>query len=614
MKELETGKYRQFVQDNLAKMIDIFAHISMDDFSKRIRLEDLKYDEFTEVFCGLDMMIDDLVEARAKYGRIRDKLENLVAARTAELSETNKKLIQDMAEREKAEAALFEREKFLSEVFLSIRDPISVLSTELTIVRVNDVMELWYAGKMPIAGKKCYWVYHNRDKPCENCPSLRTMATGSVTTEVVDKCDSQGNKVGWSEVNAFPWKDARTGKLLGVIEHVRDVTERYRLEEELFKVKKLESLGVLAGGIAHDFNNILTGIMSNIFLAKSRAGADPEAQRLLGDAEKASQRAGTLVRKLLTFSKGGEPVKEVIALNEVIEETIGFCLTGTSVDFTLLLAPGLRTIEADRAQIDQVFNNLFINAAQAMPHGGTLTVSSENIDVGPSQSRTFRLPASLGEGEYVRVVVSDEGEGIPSENMGKIFDPYFTTKDKGSGLGLTIAYSVVNRHKGALTVDSSVGRGTAVSVYLPASRAALPSLKKNENASPVVKSGRVLVLDDDTLVRTAIEKMLVYAGFEVSGTATGEETVALYEKTWKTGEPFSFVILDLTIPGGMGGKETVKKILCINSAAKVIVASGYSNDPVMADCRKYGFAGAVPKPFRMSELLEVLEKAAGDAA
>jgi two-component system, cell cycle sensor histidine kinase and response regulator CckA len=202
-------------------------------------------------------------------------------------------------------------------------------------------------------------------------------------------------------------------------------------------------------------------------------------------------------------------------------------------------------------------------------------------------------------------------KGFPAKTWAKYSIPYFTTKEKGSGLGLAIVYSVVNRHKGALTVDSSVGRGTAVTVFLPASRAALPARKRQDSDYPVVKIGRVLVLDDDNIVRTAMEKMLVYAGFEVRGTATGEETVALYEQSWKRGEPFSFVILDLTIPGGMGGKEAVKKLLTINPAAKVIVASGYSNDPVMADCRKYGFAGAVPKPFRMSELLEVLEKAAG---
>jgi two-component system, cell cycle sensor histidine kinase and response regulator CckA len=607
MDELELVKYKEYVHDNLDKMIGLFAHISMDDFSKRVDLSGLMDDDFMRAFCGLDLMMDDLIETGAKYRRIRERLEKTVEERTAELAGANRMLKIDNAERKKAETALAEREKFLSEVFASIQDPISVLDTTLTIVRVNATMERWYAEKMPITGKKCYWVYHNRATPCTHCPSIRTIAGGGFFSEVVDKCDAQGKKVGWSEVNAFPWRDAETGKLLGVIEHVRDVTERVKLENELFKIKKLESLGVLAGGIAHDFNNILMGIMGNVSLARMKQADDPSVPGLLVEAEKASLRASKLVGQLLTFSKGGAPVKELVSVNGLVEETAGFCLSGTNIKYNLDLAPDCRAVEVDRSQIDQVLNNLIINAVQAMPDGGAVHISSRNVTLSaPLPAADLRLGTPVP-GEYVKVSVRDEGGGIPRENFEKVFDPYFTTKKKGNGLGLSIVFSIINRHRGAITLDSRVGEGTTISIYLPASDK--PGLRtedqKSIEATPA--GGRVLVLDDDMLVRITMEKMLTQAGYRVVGTSHGEETVAKYADSIKSGNPFDLVIMDLTIPGGMGGREAVARVLGLNPAAVVIVASGYSNDPVMSNYRKYGFSGAINKPFQYGELLRVLE-------
>jgi len=875
MTDPDPGKYRETVRKNLERMTDIFARISVGDFSKRVDVMGLDPDdEFTQAMCGLDMMMDDIIEAHKDLSAMTARLEGEVNVRTSELVAANEKLSLENAERRLSEENFAKREKFYTDIFNSIQDPISILDTELNIVSTNSTMETWYKELLPIAGKKCYWVYHHQDKPCEKCPSLETIRTGKAAFEVVPKRDSFGNQTGWSALYSFPMIDTTTRQIQGVIEYIkditalrsaeekiqqsesrfrilaetagagifivknmkfvyvnpyfvatsgyskdelltmdfwnivhkdfrdmtkkryadritgkdvsneyefryirkngvvgwvsmnvglielegdpaligtlfditvrkkaeedlaeekeflsvtmasigdgvvstdttgsiisinpvalsftglqfddamgkhlddvfnffhekighasdgvvrfmlkqhgirpmaircglrirngadrivdlsvspinntdgvvmgmvmvfRDMTERHKLETELYKARKLESLGVLAGGIAHDFNNILTGIITNLFMAKLRVKADTESFQLLAEAEKASFRASKLVKQLLTFSKGGSPVKEPVAIREIIEDSVGFCLSGSNVSYKLELVPDLLKVEADRGQIDQVLNNLIINADQAMPGGGTVTVAASNIEITPGSIHEGERAMTLRPGTYVKVTVRDEGVGIAQENLEKIFDPYFTTKPNGNGLGLTIAYSIVKAHKGMLTVESAVGKGTTFSFYLPVA-SHQDSMEKTAGADPVaaaaaavVQSKRILVMDDDSAVRSVLTQLLKNSGYEVECTASGGEALDAYLSAMKRNAPFTVVVMDLTVPGGMPGKEAVAKLLEIDPKARVVVSSGYSNDPIMAHYQDYGFCGVIAKPFNIDEFFAVIKKAAAES-
>ena len=847
MNKKEFEEYKKSVKKNLRLISEILANFSFGDASMRPHLEDCKDEEFAEVLCGLEMLIDDFNDSRKSLTKAKEQLEKQVAQRTRDLLGINEKLNREIEERKKIEAELrdsethyrllaesahdyiffvdreyrllyvnkagarvfhrhkkdmvgktldelfppatvagqkesvgmvfktqkptfredkFEfpngtiwldthlmpitdedgvitsvmgisrditekkaahreiigREKFLSDVFSSIQDGISVLDRDFTILQVNSTMERWYKHNMPLVGKKCFEAYHSSDSLCDICPSKQTISTGRAAYEIVPKRGKGGEITGWLDLYSFPLFDTDTKQIKGVIEYVRDIserkeaeermrqsearfrtlaetagagifivkdeklcyvnqyivtangysreellgmnysllihpehreiikerydkrlkglavpspvefkilrkdgstgwvsqnagaiefeggpaiigtlfditerknaelalahekdrlavtmasigdgvvtadtngrivtinnvalslaqlkpeeavgryldevfdvyheqvkehkgrifrhmienfgikrdetecvlhlrdgtermisllvapitgrnnvvtgmvavfrdiTERQKLEAELFKARKLESLGVLAGGIAHDFNNILTGIITNLFMAKMNVKTDADTYKLIAEAEKASFRASKLVKQLLTFSKGGAPVKEAVSIKDIIEDSVGFCLSGSNVNYKLELPPDLLPVLADRGQIDQVMNNLIINADQAMPSGGTITVSAVNIDIGSEAGWEEANRVSLQPGKYVRVSVSDEGVGIAKDDLENIFDPYFTTKPSGSGLGLTIAYSILRSHEGAITVDSQVGQGTVFSFFLP---------------------------------------------------------------------------------------------------------------------------------------------------
>ncbi|HUI91925.1 MAG TPA: PAS domain S-box protein [Chitinivibrionales bacterium] len=983
-------EYKKSVKKNLDLILEAFARVAVGDFSKRIDLSQLPPDDdFTTTLCGLDMMMDDLIDAQKELAEIHQKLEQQVSERTSQLTAANKQLNCEIEERKKIEAslreseehyrllaesaddfiyifdrgmnityannavtrlvgrpkeeivgrnvqdllpvpgirlrsmdellkavndkvslsrqmkmrfpsgeiwidtvlvpiadpkgdvtsmmgisrditqqkqaadALAEREKFLADIFSSFQDGISVLDSDLTILRVNAKMEQWYAHAMPIVGKKCYAVYHSRTEPCHACPSIAAIRTKKAAYEVVPLHGENGQVLGWQDLYAFPMFDEGSGKVKGVIEQVRDitvrrqaeeklkqsealfrtlaetagagifivknmkicyvntrltiatgytkeellgmnfwdivhpdfreeikqryaarmrgeqlnpeyefkflrkdgtdgwvshfvglieyeggpavigtlfitterkkaeqalaeekellsvtmasigdgvvstdnngvvltinknameiagdlsggpagrhidevmcfidektkepfpniictmvkrygiqrherrvmlrnakgaerlvdlsvapittdkgatigmvlvfrdVTERQKLEEELFKARKLESLGVLAGGIAHDFNNILTGVITNLFMAKVRIKSDKETQQLIAEAEKASFRASKLVKQLLTFSKGGAPVKEAVSVKDIIEDSVGFCLSGSNVSYKLEIAPDLSLVEADRGQIDQVLNNLIINADQAMPSGGHITVKAENITL-PAAGQGAESPEpALPSGAYVKVTVADQGVGIPKEDLEKIFDPYFTTKPNGNGLGLTIAYSIIKSHKGFIAVDSQVGKGTVFSFFLPVAQPAPAPWGPGAHAAGPPGTMRVLVMDDDSAVRVVVTQLLKNSGYKVVCTSSGEESITAYGEAMRSGDPFDVVVMDLTVPGGMGGKETVQKILELDPKAKVIVSSGYSNDPIMANFRDYGFCGVIAKPFNIDEFLSVIQK------
>ena len=505
----------------------------------------------------------------------------------------------DISARIRAEEGLRHSEEFLTDVFNSIQDGLSVLDSDLNIVRVNPAMEkLGYP--QPMVGRKCYAVYHNRSAPCEVCPSQETLLTGKPCRKIV-KGHPANAPERFIEVQSFPLTNRNSGQAEGVIEYVRDVTETKRAEEERLRLSNLESLATLAGGIAHDFNNIFTAILGNIGLAGLELQNTDRSRERLSAAEQACLQAQKLARQLLTFAKGGAPVKQLVAVEKLITESASFTCRGSQVQSAFSFPDHLWPVEADPGQISQVFQNLLINAMQAMPTGGTLTVRGENLVVQAGSD----LP--LAPGRYVKISVEDQGGGMPADYLTKIFAPYFTTKQKGSGLGLATAYSIVKNHQGHIAVASKLGAGTVFQVYLPASvKKMLP--QPEEDRGLFSGKGKILVMDDEAMVRQVLDKMLSHLGYGAEFARDGDEALALFTQAQKSGEVFAAVILDLTVPGGLGGKETMERLLKIAPGVRAIVSSGYSEDPIMAKFEKYGFSGMIAKPFKVAELSKILHQ------
>ena len=385
-----------------------------------------------------------------------------------------------------------------------------------------------------------------------------------------------------------------------IISISRDITERKKHEDEQLKIEKLESLGILAGGIAHDFNNILTGVMGNISFAKVLLDAAHKAYKPLAEAEKAAARAGELAHQLLTFARGGEPIKKVVSPRHLVNEALSFILHGSNVKGTIDIPDSIHAFKADEGQISQVLQNIIINAIQAMPGGGILTVAARN------EVLTENNPLSLPPGSYIRLTFADQGCGISNDILKRIFDPYFTTKSAGIGLGLSSVHSIVSRHGGHIGVESVIGKGTTFTIHLPSMG------KTEEQADAVVeltaehRGGSILVMDDDQMVKDIASLMLTYLGYEVTLCEEGEEAVELYTASVESGAPFSLVIMDLTIPGGLGGKQAAERILARFPDACLVVSSGYSNDPIMSNYREYGFSGVIAKPYTLQNFKEVL--------
>ena len=369
--------------------------------------------------------------------------------------------------------------------------------------------------------------------------------------------------------------------------------EKERLE--LLKMQKLESVGVLAGGIAHDFNNILAGILANAQLAKIKLEKGMDVSRCLTGIEEATIRATNLTKQLLTFSKGGVPIKKTTQISEVIQDTVDFGLRGTSARCNIKIPGDLWPVEVDEGQISQVINNLIINANQAMPNGGTIEVKVENVTVSNIDVTTVQA------GKYIKVSIKDQGIGIPQENLTKIFDPYFTTKQTGSGLGLTTSYYIVKRHNGYLDVESKVGEGSTFRIFLPVSEGKIAAVGR-EAKLPLQGKGTILLMDDEEMIRNITGEMLEAIGYKVLLVKDGAEAIMVFKQVMVSGGFFDAVIMDLTIPGAMGGKETIPKLIQMDPKVKVIVSSGYFNDPVMSNYRDYGFSEVVAKPYKIEEL------------
>jgi PAS domain S-box-containing protein len=393
------------------------------------------------------------------------------------------------------------------------------------------------------------------------------------------------------------------GEKCGLI-FFRDISERKKNERmlnEMSAMQRVESLGQLAGGIAHDFNNMLTGIMANISLLQARCGENRENAEILRETLDAARNAQSLTASLLSFSKGGKPVKKEFCMQKALQDIFGLATRGTKAACENVVKENLWSVEGDENQLKQAINNLLINSLQAMPAGGTLRLEAENIGKGAT------LPELLPVGDYLKLTVSDTGIGIPKEYLAKIFEPYFTTKSCGHGLGLSMTWSVIKNHGGQIRASSVSGEGTTFVIYLPATGRCLSISAGNRPEIPK-GSGRVLVLEDEEVVAKAVARMLKELGYTAEITADGNETVRRYAEEGKKGKPFDLVLMDLTIPGGLGGKEAVVKLRAVAPDAKVIVSSGYSDETVMADFKDYGFDAVLPKPYKYEDLAETLAR------
>ncbi len=397
--------------------------------------------------------------------------------------------------------------------------------------------------------------------------------------------------------NATPVRDSQ-GKVCGIVVVFRDITEQQRVEEELFKARKMESIGILAGGIAHDFNNIMTGLFGNISLAKNSLPKKTKAREYLDIASNALERAVDLTGQLLTFAKGGEPLKKPIDIRQIISHAVNLNLTGSNVRAQLTLPESLWYVNADKGQLSQVMNNLIINAKQAMAGGGTLYIEGSNIENIKDNS------INKLSGNYVKITIRDVGIGISAKHLKNIFDPYFTTKQTGSGLGLATSFSIISKHNGYISVDSTLGVGSTFTLYLPAADSCQTKGElKTLTDKKIVCNVHILVMDDKKMVRDVLGTMLSLSGNRVEFSDNGQAAIEQYQVAMESQDPFDVVLMDLSIPSGMGGKEAAEKILELDSRARIIVSSGYSNDPVMADFEAYGFKGRLVKPFQMESLM-----------
>ncbi|MFI5304870.1 MAG: PAS domain S-box protein [Nitrospiria bacterium] len=391
------------------------------------------------------------------------------------------------------------------------------------------------------------------------------------------------------------------GKVLYLEGRIEDITEQRELEHQVLRAQKLESLGILAGGIAHDFNNILTAILGNISLAQANVPPAGLISQTLLEAERASLRAKDLANQLLTFAKGGAPRKSVLSIQHLLKESVEFVLRGTNVRVQFVVPDDIWPLEVDEGQISQVIQNLAINAIQSMPEGGFIKIRAENCQFDTeNKPETYVKP-----GAYVKIQVRDSGTGIPENLQQKIFDPYFTTKPKGYGLGLAISYSIIKKHAGYITVQSEAGLGSTFTFYLPSYSGSgrQPDMKQ----IPLVKGkGHVLIMDDDESVLTTVRTMLEFLGYGVTLTIDGREAIIKYKHMMELGQPYDLVILDLTVPGGMGGQETIRQLIEINPQVKGLVSSGYSDNIILSDYHKFGFAGVVTKPSNVEEISQAI--------
>jgi two-component system, cell cycle sensor histidine kinase and response regulator CckA len=513
-------------------------------------------------------------------------------------------IFHDISARKEAEEKIRQSEAFIRKILDTVDEGFIVIDRDFRILTVNKA----YCSQVGescdlIIGRHCYEVSHKTLRPCfeegEECAVRHAFETGEPHAVLHKHRDAKGSVL-YVETKAFPIKDS-SGAVTSVIETVNNITEKHLLEEEQLKIQKLEAIGTLAGGIAHDFNNLLQGVFGYISMAKMTLDQKERSLTMLEQAEKALHISVDLTTQLLTFSKGGKPLKKKIQLQSVIENSVRFALSGSRVDFRIKFDENLWSVDADEGQIGQVVQNIVLNADQAMPVGGTINVAVRNVSA-PGEG----LPASLAKGKYIEISVKDDGIGIPKQYINRLFDPYFTTKEKGSGLGLATSYSIIKNHGGLIDVESQLGKGSTFLVYLPAFEAEGERFVAIPATADAVRRGRILVMDDEELVRNIVGIMLKALGHEVDFAENGEDAIAKYREALSSGRRFDIVILDLTIRGGMGGEEALRELLALDPEVKAVVSSGYVDSSTISEYQSRGFNACLAKPYEVDALREVL--------
>ncbi|MCW5201480.1 MAG: response regulator [Candidatus Electrothrix communis] len=510
-------------------------------------------------------------------------------------------IFRNINELKKAQQEAEEERERLSVTLQSIGDGVITTDVHGKTVFINRAAEqLTGWENVDAVGKasdEIFRIFDEKTGEKAPCPVARILRAGkrlALSRDAVLQ-PKDGTKISIADSGA-PIRD-RENQVIGVVIIFRDITQEIKMEQERGKIRKLESVGVLAGGIAHDFNNLLSAILGNIELASSGITEDSRVSSLLADAQKATERATKLTYQLLTFSKGGEPIKEKTSLPDLVSESANFVLHGSLVSCEFSFADDLWMILADSGQISQVIQNIILNAKDAMPSGGRIRVECSNV-----KDLASGLLLRRHKENFVRIALQDTGVGIPRDIIDNIFDPYFTTKKEGNGLGLAICHSIIKKHGGHITVHSDPQQGTTFSIYLPTLPAHESKAAEPQDQEKTVSSTKIMVMDDDLMLRDLARSQLAALGHDAVLVKDGAEAISTYQEMQESDGPIDLVILDLTIPGGMGGKETAQKLLQLNPEAKLIVASGYSNDPVMAEYREYGFRAAVAKPFTLKEL------------
>ncbi len=514
----------------------------------------------------------------------------------------------DVTELYLARERLATEKERLSVTLRSIGDGVVATDTSGNIILVNRIIESWLAqSQQDLIGHPLPAML-----PLVEASGLRPCAP-AIEKALRDKqpyapliplrlmaCDNSDLRV---TVTGNPICDSSTA-FIGMVFVLRNVTETLRIQEERIRTEKLESLGHLAAGLAHDFNNLLTTLLGNVSLVRSHPQTAPEILPMLTDAEESVQKAGLLTQQLLTFAEGGAPIKAEIDVGTLVKEAAEFALHGTTSRLDLRLPGSLWKSAADPQQLAQAIRNLIVNANQAMPGGGTIHIAAENLLLEDDS------PVPLPPGPYLKIAITDSGVGIPERHLTKIFDPYFTTKQHSSGMGLATTLSIINNHAGHITVHSRLGIGTTFDLFLPAITTASSSLPTARIPKNTGGCTRVLIMDDEEAIRNLATRILTRNGCGITAVSTGEEALAAYDSARSSDHPFDVVILDLTIRGGMGGKDTIHRLREMDPSVKAIVSSGYSNDPVLSNYRQHGFRSIVPKPYQAETLIRAVTELA----
>jgi PAS domain S-box-containing protein len=509
---------------------------------------------------------------------------------------------QDITERVKAEKALRENEQRFHLIEETIPSLLVITDREGRNIYVSqNCKEITGYSCEELEGKFIWWV-HEDDRGKAGKVFERAFKEHMHGRNFEYKAIKKDGKIWYASSSWEPIFNDKE-EFQGMVLQTIDVSNKKIMEQEIAKAQKLESIGILAGGIAHDFNNFLTGIIGNISLAKLKMEPENEVYEILTESEKAAQSAKSLTQQLLTFSKGGVPIKEKADIKDLLRESANFVLVGSNVKCDFDFEENLWDVVVDKGQMNQVVNNIVLNALEAMPQGGAIVIKTENVDLSGRRGVPFK------KGRYVKITIRDTGVGISGDYVSKIFDPFFTTKQKGSGLGLATVFSIIKKHKGYVYVESELGEGTSFYIYLPASTEKKKESQEKEREENISKDkGKVLIMDDKSFIRKAAQRALDLFGYEVQGAEDGEEAINIYRDARDRGTPFDVVILDLTVPGAMGGLRTLQELRKIDPKVKAIVSSGYSDDPVMSDHLKYGFNAIIKKPYEYHELAEAVKK------